>query len=197
MSIAITEREKKSELTANHLSETAMSLFRQYGFDRVTIDDICSHCNVTKGAFYYHFPSKEHIISYGVNHELDNYVTEHFVLNEEDSLSEQLISLQECAFSYFREAGRDITQYSYVGQVQSMIDLKIPHRAYVSTLSGIINRCVEENAFKSQLDSDNCYMMNIMAFTGFLLKWCSVPDDRDHLYKWDIILKDLISSLFC
>ena len=61
MSLSPTPRELQAARTRAELSKAALTLFMAYGIQHVTIDDICTACGVTKGAFYYYFPSKDHI----------------------------------------------------------------------------------------------------------------------------------------
>ncbi len=196
MSLSPTARELKAAQTCANLSKAAITLFREHGIERVTIDDICAHCGVTKGAFYHHFPSKDHIITYAVNHEMDEYINERFCPQPQRPVCEQLLALQTLSFSYFRQIGKAMTRYSYEGQIRSLIELKRPERAYVSYLSQIVSQGVEKKQFRTQLDLENCYMMNIILYTGFLFKWASVPQEQDSLYQWDKILEELITSLF-
>lgn len=37
-------------------------LFREKGYDAVTVNDICAACGVTKTTFYYHLKSKQDIL---------------------------------------------------------------------------------------------------------------------------------------
>lgn len=48
--------------TKKKIFDAAIELIKEKGFQNVTIDEICASCNVTKGAFYYHFDSKESVI---------------------------------------------------------------------------------------------------------------------------------------
>ncbi len=47
----------------NEIYETAMALFQKKGYESVTVMDICNACGITKKAFYYHYASKEDLIS--------------------------------------------------------------------------------------------------------------------------------------
>lgn len=49
--------------TSDLIRETAMELFRENGYERVTINDICRECGITKRTFYYHFESKAQLLS--------------------------------------------------------------------------------------------------------------------------------------
>ena len=53
---------KEAEVRKKEFITAAMKLFRQKGYDKTSIDDINKAIGVTKGAFYYHFKSKEDIL---------------------------------------------------------------------------------------------------------------------------------------
>jgi AcrR family transcriptional regulator len=50
-------KEHKRQTRAKILS-SAFELFTAKGFDSVTVDEVMEGCNLTRGAFYAHFPSK-------------------------------------------------------------------------------------------------------------------------------------------
>ena len=54
---------KAKETTKSQLIATAIELFKKNGYDKVTIDDICRGVGITRGAYYYHFNSKEELLS--------------------------------------------------------------------------------------------------------------------------------------
>jgi len=41
------------------LVNAGIELFSQYGFKKISVDEIASHCGLSVGTFYKHFPSKE------------------------------------------------------------------------------------------------------------------------------------------
>jgi AcrR family transcriptional regulator len=55
-------RARKREETHRRLYETAMRLFRERGYDSVSVGDIASAAKVSVPTFYAHFQSKEHIV---------------------------------------------------------------------------------------------------------------------------------------
>ncbi len=54
-------RTRNPEQTVERLTQAALSLFGQYGYERTTIDRIVSLAGYSKGAFYSHFASKEEL----------------------------------------------------------------------------------------------------------------------------------------
>jgi AcrR family transcriptional regulator len=55
-SAAVTDR---GETTRRHIVDVAAFAFAQNGFNGVSLNDIVRDSGLTKGAFYFHFPSKE------------------------------------------------------------------------------------------------------------------------------------------
>ncbi len=51
------------KLTEESLLKSAMILFLENGYSKVTIAQISKHSNLTRGAFYWHFESKEDILN--------------------------------------------------------------------------------------------------------------------------------------
>ncbi|MFY1621006.1 TetR family transcriptional regulator, partial [Micromonospora sp. WMMD736] len=62
-------RQARSELTRRRIVDAAVHLFGEIGYASTGLSDIIEHAGLTKGAFYYHFDSKqtvaEHIIDEG------------------------------------------------------------------------------------------------------------------------------------
>ncbi len=71
----------KGEQTRRHIYATALTLFRERGFDNVTMQAVAEQAKVAKSAAYYYFPSKEAIIQAyyeAVQNEQDRVCEEHF-----------------------------------------------------------------------------------------------------------------------
>lgn len=59
---ALTSRQKKALETREKLLKTSLDLFNKYGYEHVSVEQITKACNVSKGTFYTHFPSKYDVI---------------------------------------------------------------------------------------------------------------------------------------
>lgn len=62
-------RNKHPEETVGRILDVAMRLFAEKGFEHTTIQDIVDNLNVTKGAVYHHFKSKEDILDAAIERE--------------------------------------------------------------------------------------------------------------------------------
>lgn len=59
---------KANPQTRNKLIEAAFGPIRQRGLAATSLDEICAAAGVSKGAFFHHFKSKEHLASAAADH---------------------------------------------------------------------------------------------------------------------------------
>jgi AcrR family transcriptional regulator len=57
-----TLRESKRDLTRRRLFDAAIEEFRREGFDRASIARIAKRAGVSRASFYFHFPTKDHVL---------------------------------------------------------------------------------------------------------------------------------------
>lgn len=60
-----TNRQKQALATKQKIFSCAVELFAQKSYENVTVQDICNMAEVSVGAFYHHFKSKENILDEG------------------------------------------------------------------------------------------------------------------------------------
>lgn len=60
--LKLRRRDQQREETRNRLFEAAVAEFRRVGFAEAQIDDIVDAAGVARGTFYFHFPTKEHVL---------------------------------------------------------------------------------------------------------------------------------------
>ena len=58
----LTNRDLQALETEKKVTDMAMKLVKEHGYDRVTISQICKACDVAKGTFYSYFTSKKDIL---------------------------------------------------------------------------------------------------------------------------------------
>lgn len=56
------EKQTKSERTKEAILQQALFLFQKDGYEAVTMRDLAKACEISLGAFYYHYKSKEEIV---------------------------------------------------------------------------------------------------------------------------------------
>ncbi len=59
---APTARDRQRDRTRGRLFESAIEAFRREGFDRTSVSTIAKRAGVSRASFYFHFPTKEHVL---------------------------------------------------------------------------------------------------------------------------------------
>lgn len=117
--------------TKGRIRECAISLFKEYGFENVTVVQICEAARITKRTFYYHYKSKEELL-YGI--------TDYLGVKAEsllDSLAVQqtnigiLWALMSTYSIKSAEYGPNIIRQIYVHMIQGKDDEKFPYTMYL------------------------------------------------------------------
>ncbi len=59
---APTERDRQREETHRRLLDTALDLYRRDGIEAASIEEIANRAGVSRGTFYFHFPTKDDVL---------------------------------------------------------------------------------------------------------------------------------------
>lgn len=149
----LTERQKKALLTKENLYITALNLFTKHGFEHVSVEQITKACDVSKGTFYTHFPSKYDVILEKFK-EMDNYYIE-----IEKSIPYHLNAVEKILF-VFREqmiylqnhVGKDMLRTVYTAAMTKEVEknhfLINPKRKIFQMLRQFIIEGINQHEFK-------------------------------------------------
>lgn len=96
--------------TKQEILNTAIQLFQKFGYDKVTIAQICKTCDIAKTTFYYYFKSKESLIADFYN-QTDTLLMEHTaqILAAENNV-EQLWQICSFYMQLYIDTGTVITK---------------------------------------------------------------------------------------
>jgi AcrR family transcriptional regulator len=107
----LSRRERKKQETKAGILKAARHLFEEKGFENTSIDEITTKADVAKGTFFYHFPTKDALLSGIAEEEVEDILF--FAAEELGDISGSLqkirrimIRLLEDALPYLRLTGR-------------------------------------------------------------------------------------------
>ncbi|MCQ2499983.1 MAG: TetR/AcrR family transcriptional regulator [Lachnospiraceae bacterium] len=108
----------KGEKTKQLLYHCALELFREKGYDKVSVNEIVEKAGTAKGTFYVHFGSKAAVIA-EMFHTYDDYYNR--IEEEMDNTAPALKRLEEfirasCSFTE-EEIGLDLIRVLYLNQL--------------------------------------------------------------------------------
>lgn len=116
--------ERKKEETKQKIINTAMNLFKQYGFDATTMEQIANEVDIAKGTLYNYFPVKEAILNEFIQRSFQERNSARIMQIREmtDTRSRLILLLIELMEGI--QAQKEIFEKYLVYQIQNMISLR-------------------------------------------------------------------------
>jgi AcrR family transcriptional regulator len=166
-----TQSERKEE-TRRQILDAAAAAFAKDGYGATSLNDVIRHSELTKGAFYFHFPSKEALALAVIDDLRDSWssmATEAVDLEmSAPEQARQMAALVVEAYggnSSFRALGRLVpelvaTRPELVGELQASLFM------WIDFIEAIVARGQRDGAFRTDLDSRQMAETIFGAFNG-------------------------------
>jgi len=170
------EKKIKGEETKKKIIEGAEILFTENGYDSTTVQNICNKAEISKGAFFYHFPTKEFLFL----EILDKYLSElDKRMNEIEkkskntlrAMEEMVIILEEIfitsegKFTIFLEFLRKASK-----ETEIMKKISYQFQKYKKYVYKMIEKGKREENIKKEIDSEFISQLIISLAIGMILK---------------------------
>ena len=166
----------RSERTQKALYDAACTLMHDYGYDYLTVQNICKLAGVTTGAFYHHFHSKDDILCLFLNKGYEAFIENRNVCLPEDPLA-RLTELCVLYAAHNESNGVEFVSNYYSTKNKSLNTIGLsPEDMYVSSnyCGGYDSLMAAREAGQIPVDTD-CVSLNedICSLTkGIIFDWC-------------------------
>ena len=186
--------QQRSEETRSRILESSVKLFSERGFNAASVDDICTEAEISKGAFYHHFASKQALFLALLDGWL-KIVDTAIEASKDKTAPETFMQMAE-AFPYiFETAGNHLPMFMEFW-LQASRDEKIwqasiaPYHRYHKYFTSLIKKGVEEGSFVN-VDPQIASRLIISAAMGLLLQ--SLLDPKGA--KWEKVARESTTML--
>lgn len=171
------EKETKGVRTKRQLYQCAMKLFRERGFDRVSVDEIVREAGMAKGTFYIYFNTKSDIILEMLR-QYDTYYDQIMAgLPDDLSIDEQMEEIVKGACRFTEEViGLDLIRVLYVKQLtegQEHPGLLNEDRALFRILSELLTEGQRAGVYDPALDVPDTTRLILHGIRASFFEWCS------------------------
>lgn len=190
----LTNRQIQAINTKKKIYSAAYKLMLEKGYENLTIKDICSKSDVSVGAFYHHFKSKEFIIV-----ELYKEMDEHFdtvVAKELELLptKDKMTSLINHQATFVIFAGIDAAIQIYKSQMTIGNDFFLsPERAMIRQIREVVAENQEANLFVTDMSADEITDEILVIFRGLVYDWCIKDGSYDLVEKINGFLSKIVT----
>ena len=99
------------------ITEVALDLFLKEGFNNVTVNQICEHCDITKPTFYKYVNSKDDLILNLYDQTISNILGDTYHLLQADSHFEQLLMIFNALIQETKRFGSDLFSHMLIANL--------------------------------------------------------------------------------
>ena len=177
----------------------SLILFAKKGFEKVTVEEICSNLGLSKGTLYVHFRSK-HQVALELFLTGDDYYN-NVLLKKLPRCSSSAERLEFCmthATKYINKVGKmliRVTFQSQLGPSKAMQFVTSEKRPLYRICESIIREGQESGEFRNDISSRDIAFLAIRAFRSVMFDWCLVSSKLDLEHETNQLFKLIIRGL--
>lgn len=187
---------QRSTKTRTAILDEATRCFASEGYDATGVAEICEKAGVSKGAFYYHFDSKETVFLELIDSWLNNLeVTLHSVVNQAETVPTGLLDMAgriQPVIEHNREImGLFLELWTHASRNEKVRSATIaPYRRYQEIFAGLVRRGIDEGTL-GEVDPITTGQLLLSLSSGLFLQASLDPTGAD----WGKILHDSIDLI--
>ncbi len=183
MNEVITKRQQQALLTKDALFESAIKLFKEKGYDKVTVEDITNLAGTAKGSFYTYFRTKSDIIIEEFRTIDDFYRGFSKNLKRYEGSKAKILAFTRAQMRYVRDkVGIETLKLLYANNIMEPNTEKIliDKTRYLHRLvSDLIAQGQEEGELRDDLSADELALLYNRSFRAVFLDWAISNDGFD------------------
>ncbi|MBN2874188.1 MAG: TetR/AcrR family transcriptional regulator [Spirochaetales bacterium] len=190
---------RTAQRTKTKLMDAALALFKERGFDSVTIDEITQTAGVAKGTFYTYFGTKSDIIV-DAFWEIDAYYETYSSknLSRYKTARDKLLAFTRAQMKYVRDVvGNNSLKILYANQAAQPGSNKMitnRERKWHSIVRDVILEGQAAGEFRTDLDANRLSQLFNRSARGVFLDWC-VQDAAFDLVKEGVaVMRDFVMA---
>jgi AcrR family transcriptional regulator len=182
-------RETKKKQTKEAIMKHAIKLFKQKGYENVTVEEITTACGIAKGTFFNYFPKKEHILLHITDTYMD-LLNDIVLRHKEGTIKDRITHIFDDLLQIYLKHS-DLLRLTLEETMRSAIRSETEStniKRFQETLSSLIEKEKENSSFLKRRESDMVASILVGIFFHTLINW---PSDLDKEKMMDMIQQQL------
>lgn len=169
------------------IRKIALKLFKERGFDNVTIHDICEESGISKHTFYYYFASKEGLLKTVMTLPEELSSDEAAKIMMIDSPYEQYCEILKKRVRHFESCGKDIVKKILVARLTVSFDEQKERedfneeRPFLEMQMGFIKKAQERGEIENGGDPKDLMHAAFCVLIGISQVWATHPGTKFNL----------------
>lgn len=185
--------------TKKRLIECARKLFKEKGYNSVTVDDIVKEANSSKGGFYTHFKTKEELLINMLPFVDDAYVA--FLntgIKPENSIEKISLFIQYVFKIIEGEIGLVFISAIYSSHIKDSTKERFlisPDRSYNQLLKKFIEEGQEKKEIRRELTPEHAAAILTSCIRGVVYNWCLYKGEFNLVQYGNEVINMMLNQL--
>ena len=187
-----TTRKEQAEETRNRIYTAAIELMEEKGFGNFTIEDISKKADVSVGAFYHYFDSKNDILA-EIFYRADDYFSTLADTSEsKSSIPEQIVNYFDHYAKFNADCGVETTQQIFNPKIKFFIE---EGRPMLEILEDLIRKGQEKNEIRGDTDAKELVKYLLVMARGIVFDWSIYDGSYDLETRMHKYMENLVSTI--
>ncbi len=191
-------RAMKSKKTKEKIYETAISLFKDHGYEATTVSMICKHAQVAIGSFYHFYDSKESLI-FGLFDQAGDYFERNHIKLSDDP-DQAILEIYQGYNQFLIDQGIDIVSAFYGSNnknlsINSILATTNKDRPINLMIEQQLRKGIENHVFSKDLNSFLASVDIATVALGVRMRWIFSDGSFDLNEMTSRILKMYLQGL--
>ncbi len=190
-----TNRDLQALETEKKVTDMAMKLVKEHGYDKVTISQICRSCGVAKGTFYSYFTSKKDILI-KLTSRFNNELSMLFIYDENLDAVTLYKNAVKSYLNYVSKDGHAFTK-SYVKALidEELATENISLELQQEFIDKVLQKGLKDGDFQPTMSCDEYFIIFRASLMGVLTQWSMSKESDDLIMMGKRVLFPLIDLM--
>jgi AcrR family transcriptional regulator len=176
MRVDMLRKQRKDQLK-ELIFNTSVQLFKEKGFESVTVDEITQTCGIAKGTFYNYFRKKDEILLQLGTHQMEVVQQVIIYTANKESVKERLLSIFQELFIFIKE-NQELAKVLFFEMLRSPQILEQENGKileFQNALLPIVKEGIANQEIKGSMDPESLSSLFISIYFQSVINWLASP----------------------
>lgn len=190
-----TNRDLQALETEKKVTDMAMKLVREHGYDRITISQICKACGVAKGTFYSYFTSKKDILI-KLSSRLNKELSQLFIYDENLNAVTLYQNAVTSYLNYVSKDGHAFTKSYFKAMIdEELATENISLELQQNFIDKVLCKGLRNGEFQLNMSCDDFFALFSATLMGVLTQWSMKKESDELIVMGQRVLFPLINLM--
>jgi len=170
---ALSKQQQKSQETRERIFKAAKCILQKYGYEELSIKNICEEAGVSNGSFYHHFKTKDDLLSYYIEEQPTVKPDLLELPKDKQSAKRTIIEVYLNYVEYCKELGVEFMSGYYNPKNQALNPLIRTERPYpIVTVQNYVEKAIAAGRIRLEVGLEEFTTDIRMIVVGNVFEWC-------------------------